>query len=84
MSQPSFPEALARALAWYESRRDELHTALPITWRGGTYHSLARLEADIAEVRAGRLTGRLAEAYVLGPIRNLRDFYLEVLKRGDS
>ena len=66
-------ERIDRAIAWWEANRYEVIEALPLglPWVVITPRAAIHLDRAIAEYRAGKLSPKIVEPYLLWPLRRL-------------
>ncbi len=69
----SLEQRIERALAWLAENREAVAAALPLRVGGVTYlpTCLDKLDGWVEAYRAGTLNPRLAECYILTPLRGL-------------
>lgn len=72
MTDP-LPQRIDRALAWLAENREAVAAALPLRVGGVIYlpTCLDKLDGWVEAYRAGTLNPRLAECYILTPLRGL-------------
>jgi len=72
MTEP-LPQRIDRALAWLAENREGVAAALPLRVGGVIYlpTCLDKLDGWVRLYREGGLNPRLAEAYILTPLRGL-------------